>query len=56
MWEAKKGKEGGDERKQMVTLDNVEYDGDHKTKKSQQFVFDTCSNFRSCFFRLLQVI
>ena len=25
MWEAKKGKEGGDERKQMMTSDSVEY-------------------------------
>ena len=53
MWEAKKVKEGGEERKQMVTLERAEYHGDHKTKKSQRFVFDTCSNFRSCFFRLL---
>ena len=53
MWEAKKVKEGGDERKQMMTLDSVEYHGDHKTKKSQHFVFDTCSNFRNCFFQAI---
>ena len=53
MWEAKKVKESGDERKQMMTSDSVEYHGDHKTKKFQHFVFDTFSNFRNCFFRLL---
>ena len=53
MWKAKKVKEGGGERNQMVTLGRVEYHGDHKTKKSQNFVFDTCSKLRSCFFRLL---